>query len=70
NHHEEEDHEENNSPKIKILHLFPIHGGSHHDFFGAKASDLSSDHSIGGNWYRADGRASLELTLNSYGYYD
>nr|GEX10249.1 hypothetical protein [Tanacetum cinerariifolium] len=54
NHHEEEDHEENNSSKIKILPLFPIHGGSHHDFFGAKASDLSSDHSVGGNWYRAD----------------
>nr|GEU90952.1 protein WUSCHEL-like [Tanacetum cinerariifolium] len=46
-----------------------------HDFFGLKASDLSSDHSVGGyytggNWYRVDGRDSLELTLNSYGYYD
>ncbi|GJW69905.1 hypothetical protein Tco_0126822 [Tanacetum coccineum] len=56
-------------------HQFPIHGGSRHDFFGLKASDLSSDHSVGGyytggNWYRADGRASLELTLNSYGFDD
>ncbi|GKD66382.1 hypothetical protein Tco_1308490, partial [Tanacetum coccineum] len=73
NHREEEDQEGNNSPEIKTLPLFPIHGGSHHDFFGVKASDLSSDHSVGGyytdgNWYRVDG--SLELTLNSYRNYD
>ncbi|GJZ88853.1 protein WUSCHEL [Tanacetum coccineum] len=75
NHREEKDQEGNNLPEIETLPLFPIHGGSHHDFFSVKASDLSSDHSVGGyytggNWYRADGRASLELTLNSYGYYD
>ncbi|GJX13915.1 hypothetical protein Tco_0205673, partial [Tanacetum coccineum] len=43
-----EDQEGNNSPKIETLHLFPIHGGSQHDFFGVKASNLSSDHSVGG----------------------
>ncbi|GKD99146.1 hypothetical protein Tco_1383043 [Tanacetum coccineum] len=48
NHREEEDQEGNNSPKIETLPLFPIHGGSHHDFFGVKALDLSSDHSVGG----------------------
>ncbi|GKD20475.1 hypothetical protein Tco_1222178 [Tanacetum coccineum] len=36
------------SPEIETLPLFPIHGGSQHDFFGVKASDLSSDHSMGG----------------------
>ncbi|GKE50782.1 hypothetical protein Tco_1485938, partial [Tanacetum coccineum] len=71
NHREEEDQEGNNSLEIETLPLFSIHGGSHHDFFGVKALDLSSDHSVGGyytggNWYRADGRASLELTLNSW----
>ncbi|GJS65205.1 CACTA transposable element [Tanacetum coccineum] len=44
NHREEEDQEGNNSSEIKTLPLFPIHGGSQHDFFGVKASDLSSDH--------------------------
>ncbi|GJT25370.1 hypothetical protein Tco_0895307 [Tanacetum coccineum] len=47
NHCEEEDQEENNSSEIETLPLFPIHGGSQHDFFGVKASDLSSDHSVG-----------------------
>ncbi|GKA53220.1 hypothetical protein Tco_0746535 [Tanacetum coccineum] len=36
------------SSEIETLPLFPIHGGSQHDFFGVKASDLSSDHSVGG----------------------
>ncbi|GJY79197.1 hypothetical protein Tco_0484998 [Tanacetum coccineum] len=47
NHREEEDREGNNSPEIETLPLFPIHGGSQRDFFGVKASDLSSDHSVG-----------------------
>ncbi|GKF51753.1 hypothetical protein Tco_0148220 [Tanacetum coccineum] len=47
-HREEEDQEGNNSPEIETLPLFPIHGGSQHDFFSLKASDLSSDHSMGG----------------------
>nr|GFA90984.1 homeodomain-containing protein [Tanacetum cinerariifolium] len=46
-HREEEDQEGNNSPEIETLPLFSIHGGSQHDFFGVKASDLSSDHSVG-----------------------
>ncbi|GJW69720.1 hypothetical protein Tco_0126637 [Tanacetum coccineum] len=48
-HREEEDQEGNNSPEIETLPLFPIHGGSQHDFFSLKASDLSSDHSMGEN---------------------
>ncbi|GJQ98660.1 hypothetical protein Tco_0009799 [Tanacetum coccineum] len=44
-----EDQEGNNSSEIETLPLFPIHGGSQHDFFGVKASDLSSDHSVGEN---------------------
>nr|QBR99575.1 WUSCHEL-like protein [Chrysanthemum x morifolium] len=74
NNREDEDQEGKNSPEIETLPLFPIHGGSHQDFFGMK-TDLSSEHSVGGyytggNWYRPDGRASLELTLNTYGYND
>ncbi|KAI3519163.1 hypothetical protein L1887_08190 [Cichorium endivia] len=74
-HHEEEQEEGDTSTEIETLPLFPIHGGTHHDFFSMKAPDLSSEHSaggyyIGGNWYRSDGRASLELSLNSYGYYN
>ncbi|GKD40853.1 hypothetical protein Tco_1261060 [Tanacetum coccineum] len=49
NHCEEEDQEGNNSLEIETLPLFPIHGASQHDFFGVKASDLSSDHSVGEN---------------------
>ncbi|GKD33709.1 hypothetical protein Tco_1249218 [Tanacetum coccineum] len=49
-HREEEDQEGNNSPEIETLPLFPIHGGSHHDFFGVKALDLSSDHSVPRGW--------------------
>ncbi|GJZ44471.1 hypothetical protein Tco_0591726 [Tanacetum coccineum] len=41
------DQEGNNSPEIETLPLFPIHGGSQHDFFGVQASDLSLDHSVG-----------------------
>ncbi|GJR40877.1 hypothetical protein Tco_1216561 [Tanacetum coccineum] len=52
NHREEEDQEGNNSPEIETLLLFPIHAGSQHDFFGVKASDLSSDHSVG-SYYTA-----------------
>nr|GEW47182.1 hypothetical protein [Tanacetum cinerariifolium] len=47
NHREEDDQKRNNSPRIETLYLFPIHGGSHHDFFGVKALDLSSNHSVG-----------------------
>ncbi|GJZ53941.1 hypothetical protein Tco_0608826 [Tanacetum coccineum] len=49
NHCEEEDQEGNNSSEIETLPLFPIHSGFQHDFFGAKALDLSSDHSVGEN---------------------
>ncbi|GJY26331.1 hypothetical protein Tco_0401057 [Tanacetum coccineum] len=49
-HRKEEDQEGNNSPEIETLPLFPIHGGSHHDFFGVKASNLSSDHSVPRGW--------------------
>ena len=45
NHHKDEDQEGNNSPEIETLPLFPIHGGSHQDFFGRK-TDLSSEHSV------------------------
>ncbi|XP_024975896.1 protein WUSCHEL-like [Cynara cardunculus var. scolymus] len=51
-------------------------GGNHHDIFNVKAAvDSSSEHSnggyyTGGNWFRSDGRTSLELSLNSYGYYN
>lgn len=75
NHHqdEEDDQEGDTSTKIETLPLFPIHGGTHHDFFGMKSEDLSLDHGTGGyytggNWY--NGRASLELSLNSYGYFN
>nr|GEU87936.1 hypothetical protein [Tanacetum cinerariifolium] len=47
-----EDQEGNNSSEIETLPLFHIHGGSQHDFFGVKASDLSSDHSVG-SYYTA-----------------
>nr|GEU58309.1 hypothetical protein [Tanacetum cinerariifolium] len=47
NHREVEDQKGNNSPEIETLPLFPIHGGSQHDFFGMKPSDLSSDHNVG-----------------------
>nr|GEX89630.1 putative plant SNARE 13 [Tanacetum cinerariifolium] len=51
NHRKEEDQEGNNSSKIETLLLFPIHGGFHHDFFGTKALDLSSDHIDKVMWY-------------------
>ncbi|KAJ9540941.1 hypothetical protein OSB04_027447 [Centaurea solstitialis] len=79
NNHHQDDQEQEEDGEIETLPLFPIHGGStHHDFFGMKSSDLSSEHNnngggyyTGGNWYgRSDGRASLELSLNSYGYYN
>ncbi|KAI3712824.1 hypothetical protein L1987_71390 [Smallanthus sonchifolius] len=67
-------------PEIETLPLFPIPcgssttaGGSHHDVF--KMQSVSSEHSnggyyTGGNWFQSDGRTSLELSLNSYGYYE
>ncbi|XP_024962242.1 protein WUSCHEL-like [Cynara cardunculus var. scolymus] len=73
NHNQDEEQEEGEtSTQIETLPLFPIHGGTHHDFFSMKSADLSSDggYYTGGNWYRSDGRASLELSLNSYGYYN
>ncbi|GJR40878.1 CACTA transposable element [Tanacetum coccineum] len=60
NHREEEDQEGNNSPEIETLPLFPIHGGSQHDFFGVKASDLSSDHSVGVGETKGKDRADNE----------
>ncbi|GJZ25796.1 hypothetical protein Tco_0570049 [Tanacetum coccineum] len=42
------------SSEIETLPLFPIHGGSQHDFFGVKASDLSSDHSVGENHHEEE----------------
>nr|GEX07497.1 hypothetical protein [Tanacetum cinerariifolium] len=47
NHREVEDQKGNNLLEIETLHLFPIHGVSQHDFFDVKASDLSSNHSVG-----------------------
>ncbi|KAI3747715.1 hypothetical protein L6452_10312 [Arctium lappa] len=78
NHHGDEEQEEEgeSSTQIETLPLFPIHGSTHHDFFSMKAADLSSENNngsgyyTGGNWYRSDGRTSLELSLNSYGYYN
>ncbi|XP_071705517.1 protein WUSCHEL-like [Rutidosis leptorrhynchoides] len=79
-HCEEEDDDEGDQTSIETLPLFPVHGGTHHDFFGMKTTSLSSEHNnnngggggyyTGGNWYRSEGRASLELSLNSYGYYN
>nr|GEW87515.1 hypothetical protein [Tanacetum cinerariifolium] len=51
-HREEKDQEGNKSLEIETLPLFPIHGGSQYDFFGVKASDLLSDHSVG-SYYTA-----------------
>nr|GFC88211.1 protein WUSCHEL-like [Tanacetum cinerariifolium] len=59
NHREEEDQKGNNSPDIETLPLFPIHSGSHHDFFAVKASDLSSDHSVGGYYTMEIGTAQM-----------
>ncbi|KAI3813605.1 hypothetical protein L1987_18333 [Smallanthus sonchifolius] len=68
------------SPEIETLPLFPIPGGStttaggsNHDVF--KMQSASSEHGnggyyTGGNWFHSDGRTSLELSLNSYGYYE
>ncbi|KAI3794275.1 hypothetical protein L1987_36904 [Smallanthus sonchifolius] len=63
------------STQIETLPLFPIHDGTHHDFFGMKTANSPLEHSTGGyytggSWYRSDDRASLELSLNSYGYYN
>nr|GEU46023.1 hypothetical protein [Tanacetum cinerariifolium] len=61
---EEEDQEGNNSSEIETLPLFPIHGGSQHDFFGVKASNLSSDHSLRENHREEEdqeGNISLEI---------
>ncbi|KAL8266058.1 hypothetical protein R6Q59_003402 [Mikania micrantha] len=69
------------STEIETLPLFPIPGGStttagdsHHDFFKMEES-VSSElndggYYTGGNWFHSDGRTSLELSLNSYGYYN
>ncbi|KAK1410473.1 hypothetical protein QVD17_37010 [Tagetes erecta] len=65
------------SSEIETLPLFPIHDGTHHDFFSMKTANLPLEHTTaaggyftGGSWYRSDDRASLELSLNSYGYYN
>ncbi|CAI9264968.1 unnamed protein product [Lactuca saligna] len=73
------------SAQMETLPLFPVNGGatmggSHHDIINMKApvaveSPLMSEHSnggcyTGGNWFRSDGRTSLELSLSSYGYYN
>ncbi|PWA88999.1 Homeodomain-containing protein [Artemisia annua] len=70
--------EENISTDIETLPLFPIHGGSttssgiHHDFFNMKESSEygNGGYYTGGNWFRSDSLTSLELSLNSYGYYN
>ncbi|KAK9074770.1 hypothetical protein SSX86_003088 [Deinandra increscens subsp. villosa] len=79
-----EDDDGDLSTQIETLPLFPIPGGSsttgggggsHHDFFKMESA-VSSEHNsgggyyTGGNWFHSDGRSSLELSLNSYGYYD
>ncbi|KAK9062063.1 hypothetical protein SSX86_019248 [Deinandra increscens subsp. villosa] len=78
---QEQQVEDETSTEIETLPLFPIHDGSsstaHHDydFFGMKTANLPLEHGsggyyTGGSWYRSDDRASLELSLNSYGYYN
>ncbi|KAI3699373.1 hypothetical protein L2E82_43636 [Cichorium intybus] len=62
------------STPIETLPLFPVHGGTNHDIFNMKAA-VESEHNNGscypgGSWFRSDGRTSLELSLNSYGYYN
>ncbi|KAL4569031.1 hypothetical protein LXL04_024658 [Taraxacum kok-saghyz] len=70
---EDDDTEGDLSAPIETLPLFPIHGGANHDIFNMKAA-VEAEHNnggcyAGGNWFRSDGRTSLELSLNSYGYY-
>lgn len=75
---EQENDEENLSTDIETLPLFPVHGGSttssgiYHDFFNMKESSECSNggYYTGGNWFRSDSLTSLELSLNSYGYYN
>ncbi|GJY78348.1 WUSCHEL-like protein [Tanacetum coccineum] len=74
----QDNNEESLSTEIETLPLFPIHGGSttssgiHHDFFNMKESSEYSNggYYTGGNWFRSDSLTSLELSLNSYGYYN
>ncbi|XP_076910359.1 protein WUSCHEL-like [Bidens hawaiensis] len=76
NHGQDEEQEGETSTGIETLPLFPIHDGTNHDFFGMKTANSPLEHSsggyysTGGSWYRSDDRASLELSLNSYGYYN
>nr|GEX81146.1 homeodomain-containing protein [Tanacetum cinerariifolium] len=64
NHREEEDQERNNLPDIETLPLFPIHGGSQHDFFGMKASDLLSDHSVRGYYTARMVGTQMDITTD------
>ncbi|KAD7479214.1 hypothetical protein E3N88_02350 [Mikania micrantha] len=77
NDHDGQDEEQGEtSTEIETLPLFPIHDDTHHDFFSMKTANLPLEHSTtggcytGGSWYLSDERASLELSLNSYGYYN
>ncbi|KAM0970253.1 hypothetical protein FF1_018366 [Malus domestica] len=59
------------SPEIETLPLFPMHGEDIHGFGNIKSSSMEGYYS---GWYRSDGsndggsRTSLELSLNSYGH--
>lgn len=67
---EEEQEEENGSPEIETLPLFPMHGEDIHGYCNLKSN--SSNYGAP-SWYQAeDGfinasrTTSLELSLNSY----
>nr|CEP20208.1 transcription factor WUSCHEL [Helianthus annuus] len=73
--HDQDEEQGEPSTEIETLPLFPIHDGNHHDFFGMRTANLQLEQGTGGyytggSWYRSDERASLELSLNSYGYYN
>ncbi|XP_068307105.1 protein WUSCHEL-like [Pyrus communis] len=66
---EEEYYNQQASPEIETLPLFPMHGEDIHGFGNIKSSSMEGYYS---GWYRSDGgndggsRTSLELSLNSY----
>lgn len=73
---EEDDGEGELSNQIETLPLFPIPGSATPAGSGFMMKEsVSSEHGngvgyySGGNWFRSDTRTSLELSLNSYGYY-
>lgn len=65
---EEEEEDQNGSPEIETLPLFPMHGEDTHDYCNFKSNSSSNYNYDGTGWYhQADPRTtSLELSLNSY----